>query len=68
MNDKSPEKEEACCSCGRYHDLQDIDRTRELHHVDDKLLCFDCFCRHSAALRGALGEERVLNLIENWYG
>lgn len=68
MYDKSLEKEEACCSCGRYNDLQDNERARELHHVEDRLLCFDCFRRHGPLLRGTLGEERVLNLIENWYG
>lgn len=68
MADTAQDSQEACCSCGRYDNLPTPDRKRELHRIDDRVLCFECFCRHGRTLRGVLGEERVLTLIENWYG
>lgn len=61
-------KNAACATCGRHQELLPPDRERTLHRIDNTWLCLDCTIRTAPHLRETVGEEKVLRLIEHWYG
>lgn len=68
MDRENEQTVDGCHVCGRFRNLAAPERQRVLRRVDNQMYCFECLCREGSKLRASIGEERVLKLIENWFG
>ncbi|BFR47933.1 hypothetical protein RVX_R09940 [Nitratidesulfovibrio sp. HK-II] len=57
-----------CTFCGRSFDASPEQQERELRTLCDDHFCLDCACHADPAILAAVGEDRLLDIIENWYG
>ncbi|MEG6506356.1 hypothetical protein [Nitratidesulfovibrio sp. 1201_IL3209] len=66
---KEPMPDSATCTfCGRSFDASPEQHQRELRTLSDDHFCLDCACHADPAILAVVGEDRLLDIIENWYG
>lgn len=60
--------ESGCQVCGRYALSERNTKARELRRVDGRWVCRHCAMKPEMVQAGYIREDKLLNLIENWYG
>jgi formylmethanofuran dehydrogenase subunit E len=68
MENTAVQPRNGCEVCGRYAEATGNTRMRELRMVNGRWLCRGCAKHPRMIAGGHIREDKLLNLIENWYG